>query len=244
MKSYNYLEAGTLTITTTGNIDALDPQGCGLILMNNASLATIRGIKAGYPGQRIKIVSIGAGEVDFAHQNSNPTAANRLINWVTSGITPLAAGVGEATYQYDDTVSRWRLVDHEQGAYITIPFSAGDWTGNGAMTVTVPSAPATDKFLIRGRTFSYSFFVANNITIGGTPNNLIQRLLPNGYTTADTGSGGPMRVFDNGTYRMGFAFVVFGSSTTKIVFTIFDLSNFALSTANSGLFGNSVFEIQ
>lgn len=233
----------TFTITTTGNVDNLDFGNAALIRFNNATLSTLRGLKAGSDGQQVTIVSMGAGEVDLAHQNAGSTAANRLINRITSGITPLAAGFGSAIYEYDATTARWRLVEHNQGAWITIPFNAGDWTGNGLMTVSVPSM-ATDKFYIKDNTFNYLFFNQNNITIGGTPNNLVQRLLPNGYTTADTGSGGPMRVFDNSTYRIGFAFAIASSSTTQIFFTIFDLSNFALSAAHTGFFGNCLFEIQ
>src|ERR1035437_9565563 len=115
------------SVTTTGNIDDLDFSNANTIRMNNASLATIRGLKAGVAGQQVTIVSIGAGEVDFAHQNAGSTAANRLINTVTSGITPLAPGKGTAVYEYDGTAARWRLVSHTQGAAIAVTYNAGDF---------------------------------------------------------------------------------------------------------------------
>jgi hypothetical protein len=91
----NAAAVGTSIVTTTGVITALAlPTGTGdlLIYMNNATLATIQGIAAGLSGQRLTILSIGAGQVDFAHQNAGATAANRLINFATSGNTSLAAG--------------------------------------------------------------------------------------------------------------------------------------------------------
>jgi len=83
-----------VTLTTTGNIDDLDFGNVSLIRMNNASLATIRGLKAGYAGQIVTIVSVGAGQVDLAHQNAGSSAGNRFINFATIGTTCLAAGVG------------------------------------------------------------------------------------------------------------------------------------------------------
>src|ERR1035437_1222491 len=71
------------TVTTTGNIDDLDFSNANTIRMNNASLATIRGLKAGVAGQQVTIVSVGAGEVDLAHQNTGSLAVNRFQNKAT-----------------------------------------------------------------------------------------------------------------------------------------------------------------
>lgn len=105
------------TFTTTGTINDLDFGTANLIRMNNATAATITGLKAGNSGQLVTIVSIGAGQVNLSHQTTS-TAANRLVNFCTSADTPLAAGVGTATYQYDITTARWRLITHEQGLLI------------------------------------------------------------------------------------------------------------------------------
>jgi hypothetical protein len=110
-KTSNYQVAGTFDVSTTGTINDLDFQSCAVIRMTNATLATLTGLKAGYPGQMVTIVATGAGQVNLSHQNAGSAAANRLINAVTSAVTSLAAGVGAATYTYDDTTARWRLVD-------------------------------------------------------------------------------------------------------------------------------------
>jgi len=148
------------TVTTTGNIDNLDFGNADLIRMNNASLSTIRGLVAGRSGQTVTIVSIGAGQVDFAHQNAGSSAANRLINLATSMVTSAAAGSGAATYQYDATTARWRLISHSQGAPIAYTVT---WTGS-------VSNPAIGNGTLNGQYFltnrELSVFI--NVSMGST----------------------------------------------------------------------------
>ena len=134
------------TVTTTGNIAQLS-SSTTVVRMDNATDSTIQGIAAGTAGQVITIISVGAGHVFLAHQNGSASAADRLINPVTSGNTPLAAGAGVARLVYDDTTDRWRLVEHTQGAWITPTFAAGDytssvggWTVASTDTLSVPSS--------------------------------------------------------------------------------------------------------
>jgi hypothetical protein len=161
--------AGVSTVTTTGNITALAlPAGSGdlVIYMNNATLATIQGITAGASGQRLSIISIGAGQVDLAHQNASATAANRLINFATSGNTSLAAGTGAADFEYDTTNSRWRLIAHEQGAWIAFTPTL---SGTGATYATQSGA-----YLLRGRMVTVNGYIA--LTAKGTSIGLITGL--------------------------------------------------------------------
>lgn len=149
------------TTTTTGNIDDLDFSNADLIRMNNATISTIRGLKAGYAGQKVTIVSIGAGVVLLAHQNASSVANNRLINTATSVSTPLAAGVGFATYQYDATTLRWRLVQHDQGAYITVAYDSANFTAaTGTWTVEAADQLAFG-YWIRGRECFYTIDLAS-----------------------------------------------------------------------------------
>jgi hypothetical protein len=151
--------------------------------MNNASLATIRGLKAGRAGQRVTIVSVGAGHVALAHQNGGSAAANRLQNFATSGVTYLATAVGMATYVYDGTAAFWRLEHHDQGAFITPTFAAGDFTAGGAMTWTVAGGDIiTDRFFLNGRHLTYLLETNATTTTGGVADPTLRRLLP--YTTA------------------------------------------------------------
>lgn len=136
-----------ITSTSTGNIDDFDFGNANLIRMNNATLATIRGLKAGTPGQVVTIVSIGAGEVDTAHQDANSAASNRMINVATSAVTPLAAGVGRASYQYDGTTNRWRLIFHDQGAAIAYTVT---WS-NQTTAPAVGNGTLVGSYILKGR---------------------------------------------------------------------------------------------
>jgi hypothetical protein len=192
----HYQTTHEVTFTTTGNIDNLDTQGASLIRMNNASLATIRGLKAD-AGQEVTIVSIGAGIVEFAHQNANSTAENRLLNMVTSSTTRLAAGSGAATYRYDKATGRWRLIAHNQGAYIATTFAAGDYTGNGLMTFTVASGDViTNTSCLVGKLLFFTVRVFTT-SVGGTPSDQLHVAIPNGYTAVASVLF-PARLSDNG----------------------------------------------
>lgn len=232
-----------ITLTTTGNIDDLNFGNADLIRMNNASLSTIRGLRAGTPGQKVTIVSIGADQVNFAHQNTNSAAENRLINYVTSGITPLAAGIGTATYQYDGTTARWRLVSHNQGTFISIPFNAGDYTGSGSMTWTVDAGDvATYAYFLNGRVMSVAVF--NTLTsVGGTPDYFLQILLPNGYTIAATAII-PCQVIEIALYSTGLMIANIAVSTTQVLFVKdFVATPWAASTNQTAIRGSLSFSI-
>lgn len=175
-----------VTITTTGTQNDWAPGLIGntLLRCNNATLLTITGIAGGYDGQRLVLVSLGAGQVDIMPSGlavGLSTAANRIINPATSGNTSLAAGSGTAEYIYDATTLRWRLVSHEQGAWITRTFAAGNYTAS-AGNWTVGSA-TRDAFYLRGKTLSFSVAVSG--TTSGTPVT-VRVTLPQLYSAVST----------------------------------------------------------
>jgi hypothetical protein len=230
------------SLTTTGNIDNLDFQNADMIRFNNATLSTLRGLKAGYSGQRVTIVSIGAGHVFLAHQNANSDATNRLLNWVTSGSTPLATATGVATYQYDGVTLRWRIVDHCQGAGITPAFAAGDYTASGSMTWTVGSGDvSTNTYLVHGKYLLRSFFIGST-TVGGTPSNELRSANPNGYTAANrVFNAGVMN--DNGTAANGYLDTK-AAANTYVGFFLSSGANWAAATDNTSTLSAIDFEIQ
>ena len=145
------------TTTSTGTVNdySLDDNYI-LLRCNNASDLTLTGFQV--LGQTpsinsiVTIVSIGAGNVFLSHQNTGSTAANRLINFVTSAATPLAAGVGTATYIYDTTTDRWRLIAHDQGGFITPTFDANNYVAETAGTLTVAAGDVTTQaYLLEGK---------------------------------------------------------------------------------------------
>jgi hypothetical protein len=173
---------GTSAPTTTGTQTALAiPTGTGdlVIYANNATLLTVQGIAAGLSGQRLTIVSKGAGQVDFAHAHASGTALGKLSLFAATGLTSLAAGSGVAVFQYDLTLTKWRLVSHEQGAWITRTFAAGNYTAS-AGNWTVASA-VRDAYWLKGRSLHFSATASG--TTSGTPVT-VRVALPAGFSSA------------------------------------------------------------
>lgn len=179
------------TVTSTGTQTTVNPSEADLLILNNATDLTIRSITApspAKPGKRLVIISTGAGHVFLNHQDtSGTTAANRLINYATSGATPLAAGVGCAVYVYDDTANantgRWRLILHEQGDYITPTYASGDFTAS-AGTWTVDSGDrTTHAYYLSGRRLHYVFEALTTTTSAGMGSELRVKF-PNSYTAS------------------------------------------------------------
>lgn len=230
----------TTTTTSTGNQDNFSFSSSDEILCNNASLLTLRGLSAGAAGQRLMLISIGAGQVDISNQDANSTAANRIINGVTGTIS-LAAGVGRALLEYDATTARWRVIEHEQGAWITPTFAAGDYTGNASMTWTVASGDVTRcAYWLKGRTLHVSLTLATT-TVGGTPSTALQRVIPNSLTAVGT-AGGPFNYSDNGTAGVG-AWQA-NSTTIALQKDMNAGANWTASTDATSIRATMAFEVQ
>jgi hypothetical protein len=204
--------------------------------MNNATLSTIRGLKAGYAGQQVTIVSIGAGQVDLAHQNANSAANNRQINYMTSAPTPLKAGVGSATYQYDGTTLRWRLVSHNQGGPITRAFDAADFTGSGSMTWTVDSGDVfAYDFMLVGRQMLITIDF-DTTTIGGTASSALRFAIPLTGASPTKAARQVLWVNQAGITSLGVLNVL--AAVTYIQITKnFDGDNWTLNTNNVHIAG-------
>jgi hypothetical protein len=95
----------------------------------NATLRTYTGWSAGAHGQEVRVIAAGAGQIDFANQAAASAAANRFLNNVTGTISIVPGG--NAVFAYDTTTARWRVVAHNQGGPIAVPFTAGHFTASG-----------------------------------------------------------------------------------------------------------------
>jgi len=240
LTNLNLYTLSEVTFTTTGNIDDLDFSNASIIRMNNASDATIRGLLAGVPGQIVTIVSIGAGHVYLAHQNANSDPENRLINFASSGNTPLAKGSGTATYQYDGTTDRWRLIQHEQGDPIDIPYNSGDFTATGSMTWTVESGDLKYfAYILKGTTLQVAVRIELS-SVGGTPDVALQVLIPAFTVLTLPAIELPARVNNNGTIEIGY----FRDGGGNILqFLRPGAANWSASTNNTAVFMNYFFFI-
>lgn len=236
------------TTTLTGaQADFVLWPNCSELRLNNATLITISGFAAGFDGQTLTLVSKGAGQVNLLHQDAGSAAANRNVNFVTSGLTPLAAGVGRATLKYDAVASRWILISHSQGAVIQVPFAAGNFTASGTMTWTNVTQVNYGYFL-NGRVL---FLVWNfgPSDVGGTLSFGLRVTLPNGYTTSTLGTFFGVYVRKNTNvdqYGSGSFQTVTGGGTYIQFYRDMALgqANWLTSAGECVIVGNMTYDIQ
>jgi hypothetical protein len=171
--------------------------GCSLLWCTNTVDAFVTGFTAGVEGQRLDVVSAGTGLVEIQHEGVTSTAANRCKNFATSGTTMLAAGTGMAQYRYGGATPRWRLVAHEQGAWISPAFAAGHYTSPTGTWVVASGDVTNASFRLSGRTLQMRFYLVTT-DVTGTPVTL-NRVIPGGYTAAGGDPATPIRATDAAT---------------------------------------------
>jgi len=152
---------------------------------NGAADITIAGIVGGRIGYIFNFKNTSAFVARFLNNSGLTNAGNQLTNIVQSGETPVAFG-GYISYCYDG--QNWQLIGHDQGAWITVPFAAGNFTASGAMTWTVAGINVTDQsFKVFGNTLIYSINVSGTTT-GGVADVELRVALPSTYTGFSTTS--------------------------------------------------------
>lgn len=174
------------TITATGTVaDQAVGATTTILRCNNATALTIQGLTGGSEGRILIVESVGAGQVNLAHQNGSATAANRLSNFATSGNTPLAAGSGRAIYVYRASTGYWCLLHHEQGAWITATHADANYVAVGGGTFTVTSGDVISmRSRLIGRTLTVAFDLATTSIAGTVSEVNILKAAYGGFTWA------------------------------------------------------------
>jgi hypothetical protein len=234
---------GTSAPTTTGTQTALAiPSGSlDLVLyLNNASLLTVQGIAAGIQGQLLFVFSKGAGQVDFAHLHASGTALGKLKLTATTGLTSLAAGSGAAVFEYDATVTQWRLAAHEQGAWINPAYAGGDYTA-ATGTWTVDSGDVLQmRYWLKGRTLFVECWLLTT-SVSATPTEL-RRTIPGGCTQGPgNATVTPIQIGNAGG---GAAVGMAAANGANLVFTSsIGGAGWATATNNTSVNGRIAFEV-
>jgi hypothetical protein len=205
---------------------------------------TITGMAGGRPGQLVTFKHIGsAGTViRCPYFDSGSVAANRFVNIASSA--PLAiAALGSATYVYNGPDTRWDLISHDQGAWITPPYSAANFTGGSGMTWTVDSADVLNyAYQVRGRTMSIAFFLAST-SVGGTLGVELKIAVPGGFKTAQYAEGVYRAKNAGGTPTMS----VMAAAPAGAVFSMYNtaaIASWSAAAHNTDLYGSFTCEVQ
>lgn len=128
-----------------------------------------------------------------------------------------------------------------QGYWITVPFNANDYGGNGTMTWTLQAGDyETFQYMLIGKTM---FVIGSwqTTSVGGAVNTALTVKIPGGFVAKNRTLFGS-RAVDNGVSIASFNLVTAGATVIQIV--RHDLANWTASAnttrANVGMF----FEIQ
>jgi hypothetical protein len=228
-----------ISSTTTGATNNWDPgivTGTTFIQASGAALAAT-GLEGGTSGCVVVIRNTGSGILTFAHASASSDADNRFTNAATSAPTPVAAG-GYIIYIHDGT--NWDMVAHDQGAWITPTFSAGNYTGSASMTWTVDAGDVnTQRYALRNKDLHVHFDIATT-TVGGTPNTQLR--IGSGafgsFTFAATDITAGWAV-DNGTAANHLVI----ASSNEIANWRTDTGNWSASTNNTRVAGSICGEV-
>ena len=136
LKNFQQLGLGQTTVSSTGNIDALDTSVRASFRLTGAS-PTLRGIANGADGKLVIVVNVTGVTVTVKNDDSTPTAANRILTGTGSDLS--LADTASILIQYDNTTERWRVVGGSGGgsgsgtsttqsvAQTSHGFAVGDW---------------------------------------------------------------------------------------------------------------------
>jgi len=236
---------GVAVVSTVGNIPSLAlPSGSTghlITYMINTSLATIQGMApSAIPGQLWTIYTAGGGQVDFSHNDAAATGA-KVINFATSGKTSLAGATSlaspAATFQYHSGVG-WRMVAHEQGAWITPAYSGAAFTSNvGSWTVDAGDVTRY-AYRLSGKTLTVSWYLQTT-SVAGAPT-VLKIAVPGGFTIVGS-SLHPIVHDDAGAGNAG-SFCLPGGTTIDC-YKAYGVGSFAAATNTTRLFGTITFEV-
>ena len=201
------MTANVVTVTATGTVHNL---ACGpaslvtVIKCDNAADLTITGFAFTTPARAGDLVYVQkraeTGLVYLA--NNDPGSTVKLLNLAATGPTPLSSSYGRATYVFE--AGLWVLHHHEQGAWITPPFVAGNFLG---LTLD-PGDVKINRYALRGRTLHWTIDIDDGVTAAGTP----LLIFPGGFLPANW-TAQPAQVHDAGTWKTGTVAVTSAAPT-------------------------------
>lgn len=238
------LTNGVTTCVSTSSVGAQNNWAPGLVgntflIWSGASALAVTGFAAGVVGQLLIFRNATAAQVaTFAHASGSSSVGNRLANAASSAPTPVAPG-GYVAYIYDGTT--WEMVSHDQGAWITPAFAAGDYTASSGNWTVDAGDVISARYHLKGKTLKLTYSISTT-DVSATPQNL-QRIIPGGFTAAAFEQTGAAGYVDAGGARSA-GFWIVPASNTSFVFQKVDASNWSLTAAdNTYVFGSAEIEV-
>ena len=151
--------------TDTGAFNNWDPGLNGdhtLVAWSGSALLELTGFANAVEGKRVTLWNNGTASINVYHLHGG-SGLNACQN-IAPILTPIAPG-GHATYSYVTTGGAWRLVAHEQGAWV--PYTPA-W-GNTGTANTLGASVLTGASRVSGRTCQFRIRHAWGAgTVGGS----------------------------------------------------------------------------
>lgn len=214
--------------------------GNTVVFWNGASDLVLSGLAGGVLGQLFILHNITSAKVAYLiHQSGLSSAGNKFRNIATSGNTPVAAG-GTAVFQYDGT--DWQLIQHEQGAWITPAFAAGDYTAPPTTWTLAAGDVSAQAWRLSGRTMTVAFLLLTTSVGAGTAGELLIGNAAWGGFVATKPMREPFAYNDNGgAETIGMARVV--AAGVAVALRRIAGANWSAATNTTELQGRITFEV-
>lgn len=233
-EAHQKLAGAVLPTTATGSQHNFALGSAAVIIRcNNATALTFTGFATGSGGDLLIIENVGTSTVKVAHQDTNSTAANRVICESTSG--QIVGAGGRMMLWYDATTSRWRLSVLTPGAPISVAYSALNFVPTSGTWTVEAADQQVFTYTQNGKRVRFDIRILTSTITVATPQQL-QVVVP--FTSAQTVEH-PVSVMDNGAYGAGFA--IYSVGFTWISFRTPSLANWQLSSNSTQMmFHNDV----
>jgi hypothetical protein len=102
---------GVETISTIGNITALDRNNKSVVRLTGAGVVTLKGIAGGVDGLVLHLYNYNATSLTINHDDASASSANRI--WTGNASANLVfTGRGGCTLLYDGVNQRWRIIGY------------------------------------------------------------------------------------------------------------------------------------
>jgi hypothetical protein len=215
--------------SVTGAQNNFDLDGPNVVLICSGAAPVFSGFTvnggAPYAGCKARIICTGTS-AKVTNQDTNSTAANRIITPSTAGQIVGVGGIMDLVY--DAAASRWREGLLDPGAWLNHAHNAADFTGSVSMTWGVELADLT-VFQYRQHGNSLEFGInVNTSTVGGTASTSLRAVVPGGFTLATGTRFATNYAFNGGANLTGY--IAFLTGSTFFEFRRLDAANWTLET--------------
>jgi len=212
--------------TTAGVIPLTAGKSLHVIVMNNSAPVQITGTSgAGRTlGERLLFLQLSSNGSTLAH---GAAGVQNFNNFIGSAPTPLAAS-GAAEYIISvQGWANWKLIHHDQGAPIAVPYTAGLYTAGAGGAWGVDAADVLlHSYVVRGTTMVAAINLANTTITGAT--NIVYAAFPFTILTSQSGVG------TSSVAVGGWGVMMCTAANTSIGFNRTDFANLPASTNTAG----------